>query len=1069
MESIVTKLLGSYLKRFITNFNKEMLTLQVMKGTCQIKDFAMNGDVLQELMAIPTNLEVVSARCTELNIKIPFMNLKNEPITFSLERIDIVLSEPETIKPMPNILQSMNKGNLSERAEKMSIIRGIKLELKECHMIVQTLGRDTFHSDWKPGLRIDISGMIVQSVNNKWELVPLAETQQVDTTRGVTLLYKLMTIHSISVYSTMTATETPVAILENLPAEIRSITHFDLKTNLWKSSSIEIIFEELNLSLTQGKWQRLANLGISLRSCFSREVPVRADVDPLLDDKANQLSYGLTLHRFVMEFLKGQQGGEEGFTFFGFGLQCSLSPARLIQYIVKDLGGRDADIPVTCWESIFNFKVQSVTFRERKPALDKEPQYARLLTQAADAKKEGVFVPQDPSLVVLKLFHRTKVEADEALKRRVPSFEVHASVHGVQVVFDKQAWKELYSFVIEGPVEDDIQEQGHKLKEKLKQKREEHTLADFKDYFYMNAKFDIEATETTFILPNIPDAKEEDLKTNALHFQIGKVAITNQPDWPFPPFLKDALTALPEKKEEYTPAEGTVHKFQGELHRVTCDLHTLGEEGEKVTPILYPAVFRLYGRYFPPRTLDLSTHKIEVMLHASELHSRITPTQVLYFHHLETENIEWGLKVEREERERRKMYKMMKAAASGVSEMKSTDDEESTSSQLIAKFKDNAPEMVTSTVKYVFDNIHATTFVRLEKAIFEMPSPGSWIAIFNQLHRRQEDGAEGQSEGTADKGKEKEIVEADKKQLEAEDALLCKLVFEKFEVVADNSGSSQSAVVKLKSVEARGLDHPRFPAGALIRPVPSFSGSADPHTLFFQVHRKAAATGEASIRLCSRLQGVQVVSVGKKGGIERSIRELIPELQAVIKKAIERYHRTAELRQKLGQKVKEGAEIGYAISQKFLEGGLEALNPSWRVEMGECEFKHVDSLDQIDADSETARGIVKLSSSNRDTFATQFREVEDQLINAKLALAQTQSEKFDMQTQVDQTEFRMHKLREEMKVLEQQLVNTKIQLAEIQAENDNLKTEIKKAQAGGGGSSTPTTAPKKGFGMFGRK
>jgi hypothetical protein len=82
----------------------------------------LQGDVLQELMAIPTNLEIVSAKCTELIIKvrnsnltfvaysryvqqIPFMNLKHEPITFSLDRIDINLAEPETIKPMPNILQ----------------------------------------------------------------------------------------------------------------------------------------------------------------------------------------------------------------------------------------------------------------------------------------------------------------------------------------------------------------------------------------------------------------------------------------------------------------------------------------------------------------------------------------------------------------------------------------------------------------------------------------------------------------------------------------------------------------------------------------------------------------------------------------------------------------------------------------------------------------------------------------------------------------------------------------------------------------------------------------------------
>jgi hypothetical protein len=47
--------------------------------------------------------------------------------------------------------------------------------------------------------------------------------------------------------------------------------------------------------------------------------------------------------------------------------------------------------------------------------------------------------------------------------------------------------------------------------------------------------------------------------------------VTNQPDWPFPPFLKDALNALPEKRNELTPEEGTIHKFQvRRLCRVVC-------------------------------------------------------------------------------------------------------------------------------------------------------------------------------------------------------------------------------------------------------------------------------------------------------------------------------------------------------------------------------------------------------------------------------------------------------------------------------------------------------------------
>jgi hypothetical protein len=32
------------------------------------------------------------------------MNLKREPITFSLERLDLHLREPDTVKPMPSTL-----------------------------------------------------------------------------------------------------------------------------------------------------------------------------------------------------------------------------------------------------------------------------------------------------------------------------------------------------------------------------------------------------------------------------------------------------------------------------------------------------------------------------------------------------------------------------------------------------------------------------------------------------------------------------------------------------------------------------------------------------------------------------------------------------------------------------------------------------------------------------------------------------------------------------------------------------------------------------------------------------
>jgi len=44
---------------------------------------------------------------------------------------------------------------------------------------------------------------------------------------------------------------------------------------------------------------------------------------------------------------------------------------------------------VQCWESVIESTVAAVTFRERKPSVDKEPQYMRLLTQCADSEREG--------------------------------------------------------------------------------------------------------------------------------------------------------------------------------------------------------------------------------------------------------------------------------------------------------------------------------------------------------------------------------------------------------------------------------------------------------------------------------------------------------------------------------------------------------------------------------------------------------------------------------------------------------------------------------------------------------
>ena len=61
--------------------------------------------------------------------------------------------------------------------------------------------------------------------------------------------------------------------------EQQILTQFDGKTNLWKSSSLEAVFEELNFSLTQGKWQRLAELSLALRFAANSHPPLPKHID----------------------------------------------------------------------------------------------------------------------------------------------------------------------------------------------------------------------------------------------------------------------------------------------------------------------------------------------------------------------------------------------------------------------------------------------------------------------------------------------------------------------------------------------------------------------------------------------------------------------------------------------------------------------------------------------------------------------------------------------------------------------------------------------------------------------
>jgi len=270
-----------------------------------------------------------------------------------------------------------------------------------------------------------------------------------------------------------------------------------------------------------------------------------------------------------------------------------------------------------------------------------------------------------------------------------------------------------------------------------------------------------------------------------------------------------------------------------------------------------------------------------------------------------------------------------------------------------------------------------------------------------------------------------------------------KFQFERFEAVVDNNISSQTALLNLRSVEVTGVDHPKMLASASVRCIPGRTG---PTTCFeFRARRERGGPSGCPFTtyLNTRMQGLQVFSSGKPGGLQKGVTDLLPEMKELVSQAVTKYKEVStETKSEVVGIIKESVVRAHEAAARIIEGGLEGLFASvvWKVEVGETEFQYLSP--------ETGKpiGQLLLASSNKDTLESQFKDVEEQLIHTKLALAQSEAEKYDLQNQAHLANDNVKKSKEEMKVLEGQLVNTKFGLAEAQAENDNLKSELKKLQ-----------------------
>jgi len=192
-----------------------------------------------------------------------------------------------------------------------------------------------------------------------------------------------------------------------------------------------------------------------------------------------------------------------------------------------------------------------------------------------------------------------------------------------------------------------------------------------------------------------------------------------------------------------------------------------------------------------------------------------------------------------------------------------------------------------------------------------------------------------------------------------------------------------------------------------------------------------------------RLQGMQVCTKAKKGSIQ-DLQSAIPDLQEVAKRITDI---VVGLKGKQDD-IKKNLTTGYEIATKT----LDYLDLSWEFEVADCELVLQDSNWEP---GKKPFGVVRVSTFNRQQLGHRFKELETELIDTKMILAQSEADTDNLKQTIQDLKEEINKHKKlfenetkkytrDLEVLEQSLITTKLSLAETQSQNDQLRRQIKK-------------------------
>lgn len=271
MAGLIKKQILKHLSRFTKGLSPDKINLSTLKGEGQLTNLELDEEVLQNMLDLPTWLAINRVSCNKASIRIPWTKLKTQPISLSLDKVEMEMCTCEEPRP-PNGPSPIATGSgQSEYGFAEKVVEGISLSVNSITIRIKA---KAFNASFV------LSQLRVFSVNTSWQLSDLRFTRIQDVQRGEVLTFKEINWQIIRIEADAIQSgdheivSAPVRLITN-QSKIRVTLKRRLKDCNVVASKLVLILDDLLWVLTDSQLKAMVQFAKSLSEVMEKSAQQR--------------------------------------------------------------------------------------------------------------------------------------------------------------------------------------------------------------------------------------------------------------------------------------------------------------------------------------------------------------------------------------------------------------------------------------------------------------------------------------------------------------------------------------------------------------------------------------------------------------------------------------------------------------------------------------------------------------------------------------------------------------------------------------------------------------------------